>query len=336
VKSFGVCWLVLALAPAFGQDRPQLVWQGEVEGTATLFITRQHLGIEEKGGFKVREQQFHFNHPLPDTPVTVRLEKLEGRGYVQILEQPRADNDYTLAVSIEDRQSGSAPYSLAFYWDTSSEPLEKSRNASRGGRLTWKGRVDDEVVVSCHQNTCETKATSGRPVLHESFRFSRPLPESEVEVSLEKTDGRGEIRLLEPPEEKNGYTARVLIRDRENGASDYTFTLAWTRPAIADGGPAAQLGLVWKGHVDGLVRVSIRGGAAFSEAMEGKPVTGESVNLYQPLPSRTGPTATLRKLSGRGQARITEFPSAQNHFALIFEIDSRGVGAEDYQIEVDW
>ena len=320
---------------SLGQDRPQLVWQGQVEGVATLYIRGKQVDAGGKRSSALR-QHFHFSHRLPDARVEVRLEKLEGRGHVQIVEQPRLDNSYTLAVRIEDRQPGGAPYSLAFYWDAERDRAE-NREMSRGGRLTWKGRVDDEVIVSCRQSACESNATSGAPVLRESCRFSQPLPDAEVEVNLEKTDGRGSIRLIEPPLEKNGYTARVLIRDPESGASDYSFTLRWTRPVERDTiQPVAQAGLIWRGRVEGQVQVTIRGGAAASQLLAGRPVTGEATEFLRPLPARSALNITLKKLNGRGPARIVELPSAQNHFELVLEIDSRASGPDDYQLEVDW
>jgi hypothetical protein len=337
VKLFAVCILPLALGSLAGQDRPQLTWQGEVQGGATLSIRGKHVELENSAHAKAPPQRFHFIHPLPDSTLDVRLEKIEGRGDVHIVEQPRIDNGYTLAVRIEDRQAGSSSYSLAFYWDASSSRLENPHIFKGGGRLTWKGRVDDEVIVTCHQSTCQSNATSGQPVLREEFRFSRPLPESEVELNLEDTEGRGEIRLLESPLEKNGYTARVLIRDPQAGMSDYGFTLTWTRPLPKESAQAsAQLGLIWKARVDGLVRVVIRGGAAVSQVLEGKPVTAESTDFYRQLPAESTLNPALKKLSGPGRVQIVELPSSQNHFELAFEIDGRDGGAGDYQVEVDW
>ena len=312
-----------------------MVWQGEVEGRATFYVKGKRLEVEQKQATAVQRQHSHFYHPLPDEHVDVRLEKLGGRGDVRILEQPALDNNYTLAVSIEDRQSGSSPYSLAFYWDTSTEKLQQRRSSSSGGRVTWKGHVDGEVVVACHQSICDANATAGRPVLRESFKFSKPLPASDVEVTLESSEGRGEIRLLDQPLEKNGYTARVLIRDPDRGAGDYRFTLTWARPAAPED-TAAQLGLIWRGRVDGRIRVVVRGGAAFCEVLDGRPVAGDNANFYRPLSSLSNSNVIIKKLSGRGQATITQLPAVENHFELAFEIDSRATGPDDYQIEVDW
>ena len=327
----------LAAGWLFSQERPQLVWQAQVRGVAVLYIKGKHLEVDQKGGALVQEQRSHFYHPLPDTGLDVRMAVFEGRGSVRILEQPTIDNNYTLALAIEDRQEGLARYSLAFYWDTSGEMFEHSRGSSPGGRLTWKGRVAGEVIVSCRQRTCESSAIGGLPVLREKVRFSRPLPDSEVEIRLENIEGRGEIRLLEPPLEKNDYTARVRILDSSSGRSDSAFSLAWSQPRSAGTlQPVAQRGLLWRGRVQGRVRVAIQGGAAISEVLEGQPVTGESADFYQPLPSRSGRNATLKKLAGRGRTQIVEIPSQQNHYQLVFEIDGREEGADNYEIEVDW
>jgi len=60
-------------------------------------------------------------------------------------------------------------------------------------------------------STSEQGAQHGAPVADEHFKFSKPLPDRDTEVRLEGQDGRGEIRLIEQPRERNHYTARVSI-----------------------------------------------------------------------------------------------------------------------------
>src|SRR5581483_1372791 len=119
---------------------PQMTWQGHVGGTVFLYIQRKHVKAEQKDGGQVSGQHFRFNGPLPDTRQDVRVQVLEGRGYVHVVEQPRADNDFTLAVAIEDRQSGASPYSLALYWN--------AEDAGRRDQLAWTGRVQGEALIS--------------------------------------------------------------------------------------------------------------------------------------------------------------------------------------------
>src|SRR6202161_1965881 len=106
------------------QDRPQFVWQGQVDGTAILHLAGKRLSVKIQDGAPVERQKFHFSDALPETRQAVRLEVLEGRGYVHVVDGPSIENHYTLAVSIEDRQPGSSFYSIALYWDASSNVFE--------------------------------------------------------------------------------------------------------------------------------------------------------------------------------------------------------------------
>jgi hypothetical protein len=324
---------------------PQFVWQGQVDGIAILHLQGKRLAVQIQEGGPVERQQFHFSDALPDVRQKVRLEVLEGRGYVQVIDPPSVENQYTLAVRIEDRQPGSSFYSIALYWDASNNGFDRS--AEKTDRVGWSGRVDHAAVISCHAKSCvsssEQGAGHGAPVADERFKFSKPLPNRDTEVRLEDLDGRGEIRLIEQPRERNNYTARVSIRDPGTGAAEYSFTLVWNRASVKDAGlipEAAGRGFLWRGRVDGRIRVTLQGGASFSEVVEGPRVTGdhggEHAEVFRPLPARSDLMISIRKLQGRGQVSIVESPSEKNNYRLVFEIDDPEPGADDYEIELDW
>lgn len=322
---------------ASAQDRPQFVWQGQVDGVDLLYIRGNRLDVQVKEGAPVQGQQFHFYQPLPEVTQNARLSVVDGRGFVHIVDQPRLDNQYTLGISIEDRQPGSAFYSIAVYWDASERQFEKSSGEGRKDKLTWSGRVDEEALISCQARSCVSSAARGSPVAAEHFKFSRPLPDRAVDVSLENAAGRGEIRLVEQPSESNHYTARVLIRDSQPGASDYSFTLAWNRnPGKEPVAPLAGRGMVWSGAVTGRVRVTVHGGASISQVFPGGLVKGERAEVVRPLPSRSDIHPAIKKLRGRGGVEIVERPSEANNYELVFEINDPGPGADDYEVELDW
>ncbi len=328
------------------QEQPQLVWEGDVDGVSILYVRRDRLQVEDKQGLPVQRQRFRFYDSLPARRQDVEIEAVEGRGRVRIYQQPGPENQYTLAVLIEDPPAGSGFYSLRAYWAAAGgffggsrvePPRRPAYDSGRGERLTWSGRIDGEVIVSCRGDSCEPELVRGQPVVRDRFQFSRPLPAQEVAVSLEETGGRGEIRLVEQPAERNGYTAKVLIRDSQGGAGDYSFTLAWARPSRADSTPLyARRGLVWSGRVDGRVRVIVEGNQARAEVLAGAPVDTGRTDFDRPLPNRPSPNATVRRLRGRGGVEIVEYPSQRNGYRLVFEIaDTRG-GADDYVVEVAW
>jgi hypothetical protein len=331
----------------FAQAQPQFVWQGQVDGTAILHLTGKRLTVQIQDGAPVERQKFHFSDPLPETQQEVRVEVLEGRGYVHIIDRPSIDNHYTLAVAIEDRQPGRSFYSIALYWDTSGSGFE--RGAHKADRVTWTGRVDEAAFISCHKQSCVSSAEHGAPVADEHFKFSRPLPDRDSEVRLEYPEGRGEIRLIEQPRQRNNYTARVSIRDAQSGAGEYSFTLVWNRPGSKEGASKESapipdpsgLGFRWSGTVDGRVRVTLQGGASFSEVLEGAPITGEHgggehAEMLRPLPARADLSPTIQKLRGRGRVSIVESPSEKNNYRLVFEIDDPPPGADYYEIELNW
>jgi hypothetical protein len=328
------CLLLAPILPA--QDRAQFTWQGEVDGIDILYLQADRLNVQVKEGAPVARQQYHFYDKLPDSRQVARLEVREGRGFVHIIDQPRIENHYTLAVSIEDRQTGSSFYSIALYWDASNQALE--RGSGRTDKLAWSGRVDEETVISCRDKTCSSRTDLGAPVAGEHFKFSRPLPHRDVEVTLENADGRGDIRLVQQPRESNNYTARVAIRDPQNGFGEYSFTLAWKRSSENEPLPVikAERGMLWSGVVDGRARVTIKGSSSISEVLQGAPIATEQVDFLRPLPSRSDLQPAVKKLSGEGSVEIVEYPTEKNNFRLIFEISSSHPGASRYEIEVDW
>ena len=336
--------LLLLLTPLLpAQDRPQFTWQGEVDGIDILYLHANQLTVQIKDGAPVARQQYHFNAALPDSHQDARLEVREGRGFVHIVDQPRIENHYTLGISIEDRQPGSSFYSIALYWDASNQALERR---VRADRLVWSGRVDEEAIISCQDKTCSSRADLGSPVAGEHFKFSRPLPHRDVEVTLEDIESRGEIQLLEQPSESNNYTVRVSIRDPRPGFGEYSFTLAWPRPSSKDApsskqSPApvveAQRGLLWSGIVDGRARVTIKGSSSISEGFQGSaPISGERVDFSRPLPARSDLKPMVKKLSGSGRVDIVEYPTEKNNYQLVFEISNSEPGPSTYAIEVDW
>jgi hypothetical protein len=316
------------------QERPQFVWQGQVDGTAILHLAGKRITVQIQDGAPVERQKFHFADSLPANRQAVRVEVLEGRGYVHVIDQPSIENHYTLAVSIEDRQPGSSFYSIALYWDASGSAFEPG--AGRTDQVTWSGRVDEGAIVSCQKQSCTSSAGRGAPVADERFKFSRPLPDRELDVRLEDPQGRGEIRLIEQPRQRNNYTARVSIRDPQGGAGDYAFTLQWNRQVSEPVPDSTGRGFLWSGRVDGRVRVTLQGGASLSEVLEGAPIGGEHGEMLRPLPARADLMPAIQKLLGRGRVSIVESPSEKNNYRLVFEIDDPDAGADDYEVELDW
>src|SRR3974390_2759945 len=114
-RSGALTLMVLCLFPPGlrAQNRPQFVWQGQVDGTVILHLTAKNLAVQIQDGAPVERQMFHFYDFLPEAGQSARVEVLEGRGYVHVIDEPAIENHYALSIEIEDRQPGSSFYSIA-------------------------------------------------------------------------------------------------------------------------------------------------------------------------------------------------------------------------------
>ncbi len=103
--------------PAAAQAPNSFSWSGDVDTSATIFIHAHHAWVDNVVGKPVTNIDIDFNGELPhDTDSTVHLHDVQGRGTVQIIHQPTADNNYTAAVRISDPDPGRGHYHFVLDW----------------------------------------------------------------------------------------------------------------------------------------------------------------------------------------------------------------------------
>jgi hypothetical protein len=100
-------------------------------------------------------------------------------------------------------------------------------SSGRGGRMTWRGRVDDDVRIKIRGGSADVETLGGTPYYDSQPNFENSLPNRRVTVRLTDKRGRGEIFIEQQPSRENDFTAVVRIRDTKGGASEYSFTLEW-------------------------------------------------------------------------------------------------------------
>jgi hypothetical protein len=100
-------------------------------------------------------------------------------------------------------------------------------DTGRGGRMTWRGRVDDDVRIRIRGGSADVETIGGTPYYDGQPNFFNSLPSRRVTVRLTMKRGRGEIFIEQQPSRENDFTAVVRIKDSRGGASDYEFELQW-------------------------------------------------------------------------------------------------------------
>ena len=94
-------------------------WQGRVDGSDYVRIRGNAVTIQHVEARNVADASYDLPSPLPRNPVNIQLNKLRGRGRVELVEQPSAANNYTAVVLIQDAQSGDDFYEFELSWSTS-------------------------------------------------------------------------------------------------------------------------------------------------------------------------------------------------------------------------
>ena len=100
-------------------------------------------------------------------------------------------------------------------------------DTGRGGRMTWRGRVDDDVRIRIRGGSADVETIGGTPYSDSQPNFVNSLPNRRVTVRLTQKRGRGEIFIEQQPTRDNDFTVIVRIKDTRGGASDYEFELQW-------------------------------------------------------------------------------------------------------------
>lgn len=104
---------------------------------------------------------------------------------------------------------------------------DRDRNTGGPGSLTWRGRVDDVILLEIRDRSVRDRVISGQQAVGVRADFSSSMPNRDTTVTVEKRRGRGEIRVVEQPTRRNNYTAVIQIRDSSGGADDYEIEVRW-------------------------------------------------------------------------------------------------------------
>ena len=97
------------------------------------------------------------------------------------------------------------------------------------GQVRWSGNVDDTAVITIRGRDERARTTSGNGTSNVSAQVDGQLPNRPVNVELRRVSGRGQVTVIEQPNARNNYTARVRVRDSQGGSARYSFVLDWRR-----------------------------------------------------------------------------------------------------------
>jgi hypothetical protein len=235
-----------------------------VDGEALIYVQDTRVRGQVLSGNPVQNTGSNFTQPIPKAVFgDFVMDTIAGRGKVTFVEGPRALNNFTAVLRIKDDKPGQGLYHVRLSWtwnpaDPSKLPYTgisdrggsnngngrgrgndsyddhdhygRGNSGDRDGVFEFKGRVDGVTVLHIHGDQVRVENLSGQPLRDQTFRFSGPMPTSNLkDVNLVESLGRGRVELVEKPWDGNRYTAVVRISDSSSGSGQYGFKLAWHR-----------------------------------------------------------------------------------------------------------
>ncbi len=99
-----------------GRVTGRLRWSGRVDDEIYIYVRGDEVRTERISGQLPLNERFTFTSPLPRYPVTVRANRLRGRGRVEVFQQPSANNDFVAVIRIVDRASGATDMEFELIW----------------------------------------------------------------------------------------------------------------------------------------------------------------------------------------------------------------------------
>jgi hypothetical protein len=249
------------------QGQEVFEWSGRVDREVQITMRGNQLYTEKIGYTEPGRARSRVFAQLPRREGQLVVQTLNGRGNVDVVQQPSSENGYTAIVRIRDPRSGSDDYRLAGYWESYSysngEVYGRGRGIGRGrGRgqdagnddrnggynnrdipvnpngqygqygdrtmLHWSGNVDDQLEIRIQGNRVDYRTLSGsQPTSVRSDRANLAMPRQGAQVSVIQNQGRGQVWVVEQPTSLNGYTTVLRIRDPQSGSGFYDFNLMW-------------------------------------------------------------------------------------------------------------
>jgi len=102
-------------------------WQGYVDREIRIQLQDVNAYIQPMGNHEPRTGRGQTLARLPHQDGILRVERVEGRGQVDVIQQPNASNGYSATLRVRDPNSGASPYRIIAYW----QPLNSNGRYGR-------------------------------------------------------------------------------------------------------------------------------------------------------------------------------------------------------------
>lgn len=92
--------------------------------------------------------------------------------------------------------------------------------------LQWSGDVDNNLIIRLAQGGVTYRTVAGKDPRGVQSSFGG-IPQGATQLTVNLTEGRGSVVVIQQPTAQNGYTAALRVLDPQGGYGHYAFTLNW-------------------------------------------------------------------------------------------------------------
>src|SRR5688572_744685 len=175
------------------RERRLFTWRGTVDDDARIYIRAGRIESDAVSGREVRREHVNHDHALPRREGTLRVQLIDGRGRVHVIQQPNARNNYTAIVRVKDSQHGADSYRFTAFFD----PADDWRNGRGpvwddvdgdvdfGDRiLRWSGSVDGDLRIVLRPGTVGYSVVSGEQPRGITASGANRMPRQDGQLGL--------------------------------------------------------------------------------------------------------------------------------------------------------
>jgi hypothetical protein len=228
--------------------------------------------------------------------------------------------------------------------------------------------VDGEAIVYVKDTGLRYMLLSGTPLQNAGSNFTQPIPHAVFgDFDMEKIAGRGTATLVETPVALNGFSAVVRINDNKAGRDLYHIRLKWSwNPSDpyrspydgvagrggrghddhndhydsryndhGNNGPR-EGAFEFRGRVDGVTVLHIRGDQVRVENLSGQPLRDQAFKFTEPIPISNVRDIDLVEAVGRGKIELVEKPWDGNRYTTVVRISDYNSGSGQYSFKLAW
>lgn len=118
VFAFGVLTAIAFFGSAENvKAQSSMTWRGTVDDVIQVRIRNRNVRTQHISGREYFDSSYNFQGRGGRQGSQARVDKRDGRGRVQIIEQPSRRNNWTTVIQISDTKGGPDRYRFTVYWD---------------------------------------------------------------------------------------------------------------------------------------------------------------------------------------------------------------------------